>query len=263
MLERDLRQALDDGTLSLHYQPQVDGHTGALVGFEALLRWTHPVRGSVAPSVFVPVAEETGVIVALGDWVLREACREAAHWAQPLKVAVNLSPRQFQKPDLPETVLAILAETGLLPDRLELEVTESIIINDMARAVGILRRLKSYGIRISMDDFGTGYASLATLQAFPFDRLKIDRSFVAQLGTGPQAAVIVRAVLSLGRSLGMGVVAEGVETHAQMTFLTEEACGEMQGYLFGKPRPIADYAAAVGGSAEASAPAGPILSAVG
>lgn len=262
MLERDLRQALDDDTLSLHYQPQVDGYTGALVGFEALLRWTHPVRGSVAPSVFVPLAEETGLIVVLGDWVLREACREAAQWAQPLKVAVNLSPRQFQKPDLPESVLAILAETGLSPDRLELEVTESIIINDMARAVGILRRLKGYGIRISMDDFGTGYASLATLQAFPFDKLKIDRSFVAQLGTGPQAAVIVRAVLSLGRSLGMGVVAEGVETHAQMKFLTEEACGEMQGYLFGKPRPIADYAAAVGAPAVAVA-AGSGLAAAG
>lgn len=245
VLERDLRQALDDDALSLHYQPQVDGATGALVGFEALLRWTHPVRGSIAPQIFVPLAEETGLIVALGDWVLREACREAAQWSQPLKVAVNLSPRQFQKPDLPETVLAILAETGLSPDRLELEVTESIIINEMARAVGILRRLKSYGIRISMDDFGTGYASLATLQAFPFDKLKIDRSFVAQLGTGPQAAVIVRAVLSLGRSLGMGVVAEGVETAAQRKFLTEEACGEMQGYLFGKPRPIEDYAAAL------------------
>ncbi|MEE7446481.1 bifunctional diguanylate cyclase/phosphodiesterase [Methylobacterium radiotolerans] len=264
VLERDLRQALDDNTLSLHYQPQVDGQTGALVGFEALLRWTHPARGGVSPSVFVPLAEETGLIVALGDWVLREACREAAQWAQPLKVAVNLSPRQFQKPDLPETVLAILAETGLSPDRLELEVTESIIINDMARAVGILRRLKSYGIRISMDDFGTGYASLATLQAFPFDKLKIDRSFVAQLGTGPQAAVIVRAVLSLGRSLGMGVVAEGVETHAQMRFLTEEACGEMQGYLFGRPRPITAYADAVGGPAEASeATAEPDLAAFG
>jgi diguanylate cyclase (GGDEF)-like protein len=252
VLERDLRQALDDNTLSLHYQPQVDGSTGALVGFEALLRWTHPVRGNIAPQIFVPLAEETGLIVALGDWVLREACREAARWTQPLKVAVNLSPRQFQKPDLPETVLAILAETGLSPDRLELEVTESIIINEMARAVGILRRLKSFGIRISMDDFGTGYASLATLQAFPFDKLKIDRSFVAQLGTGPQAAVIVRAVLSLGRSLGMGVVAEGVETHAQMKFLTEEACGEMQGYLFGKPRPIEEYAAALGNTAQAA-----------
>ncbi len=242
VLESDLRQALADNALSLHYQPQVDGASGALVGFEALVRWTHPVRGQIPPGVFVPLAEETGLIIALGDWVLREACREAATWAPSLKVAVNLSPRQFQKPDLPETVLAVLAQTGLSPDRLELEVTESVIINDMARAINILRRLKSFGVRISMDDFGTGYASLATLQAFPFDKMKIDRSFVAQLGVDPQAAVIVRAVLSLGRSLRMGVVAEGVETPAQRRFLADEACGEMQGYLFGKPRPIGDYA---------------------
>lgn len=242
VLESDLRQALADDALSLHYQPQVDGASGMLVGFEALVRWTHPVRGQIPPSVFVPLAEETGLIIALGDWVLREACREAATWAPSLKVAVNLSPRQFQKPDLPETVLAVLAQTGLSPNRLELEVTESVIINDMARAISILRRLKGFGVRISMDDFGTGYASLATLQAFPFDKMKIDRSFVAQLGVDPQAAVIVRAVLSLGRSLRMGVVAEGVETAAQRRFLADEACGEMQGYLFGKPQPISDYA---------------------
>jgi diguanylate cyclase (GGDEF)-like protein len=242
VLESDLRQALADNALNLHYQPQVDGASGVLVGFEALVRWTHPVRGEIPPSVFVALAEETGLIITLGDWVLREACREAATWAPSLKVAVNLSPRQFQKPDLPETVLAVLAQTGLSPDRLELEVTESVIINDMARAISILRRLKGFGVRISMDDFGTGYASLATLQAFPFDKMKIDRSFVAQIGVDPQAAVIVRAVLSLGRSLRMGVVAEGVETSAQRRFLADEACGEMQGYLFGKPRPIGDYA---------------------
>ncbi|MCJ2059087.1 EAL domain-containing protein, partial [Methylobacterium sp. J-048] len=256
VLESDLRRALADDALSLHYQPQVDGASGVLVGFEALVRWTHPVRGQIPPSVFVPLAEETGLIIALGDWVLREACREAATWAPSLKVAVNLSPRQFQKPDLPETVLAVLAQTGLSPDRLELEVTESVIINDMARAISILRRLKGFGVRISMDDFGTGYASLATLQAFPFDKMKIDRSFVAQLGVDPQAAVIVRAVLSLGRSLRMGVVAEGVETAAQRRFLADEACGEMQGYLFGKPRPIGDYAGMLSlpESAEAIAP---------
>ncbi|TXM74214.1 EAL domain-containing protein [Methylobacterium sp. WL12] len=244
-LERDLRDAMSNDTLSLHYQPQVDGLTGKLVGFEALLRWTHPVRGNIAPSVFIPLAEETGVIVSLGEWVLRRACTEAALWSKPLKVAVNLSPRQFHKADLPEVILGILSETGLSPSRLELEVTESIIINNVEQAVCILRRLKSFGIHISLDDFGTGYASLATLQAFPFDKLKIDRSFVSQLGTGPQAAVIVRAVLSLGRSLGMGIVAEGVETQMQMRFLAEEACGEMQGYLFGKPRPIEEYADAI------------------
>ncbi len=211
----------------------------------------------------MPLAEETGLIIALGEWVLRAACREAAGWAQPLKVAVNLSPRQFQRHELPERVLAILAQTGLAPGRLELEVTESIIINDMARAVGILRRLRNYGIRISMDDFGTGYASLATLQAFPFDKLKIDRSFVARLGSEPQAAVIVRAVLGLGRSLGMGVVAEGVETEAQRAFLAEESCGEMQGYLFGKPRPIADYAVALDAPSDVAARAAPGLALVG
>ncbi len=263
VLERDLRQAMDEDGLSLHYQPQVDGRTGALIGFEALLRWVHPVRGNIAPDVFVPLAEETGLIVALGEWVLRAACLEAAGWAQPLKVAVNLSPRQFQRPELPERVLAILVQTGLAPGRLELEVTESIIINDMDRAVGILRRLRNYGIRISMDDFGTGYASLATLQAFPFDKLKIDRSFVAQIGSEPQAAVIVRAVLGLGRSLGMGVVAEGVETEAQRAFLAEEACGEMQGYLFGKPRPITDYATELEPTADLTARAAPRLTRVG
>ncbi|MCJ2086002.1 EAL domain-containing protein [Methylobacterium sp. E-005] len=263
VLERDLRQAMDEDKLSLHYQPQVDGRTGALIGFEALLRWVHPVRGPIGPDVFIPLAEETGLIITLGEWVLHAACREAAGWAQPLKVAVNLSPRQFQRPDLPDRILAILAQTGLSPDRLELEVTESIIINDMARAIAILRRLKSYGIRISMDDFGTGYASLATLQAFPFDKLKIDRSFVAQLGSEPQAAVIVRAVLGLGRSLGMGVVAEGVETQAQRDFLAKEACGEMQGYLFGKPRPIADYAAALESPTDMAARAAPRLALAG
>ena len=263
VLERDLRQAMDEDKLSLHYQPQVDGRTGALIGFEALLRWVHPVRGNIPPDVFVPLAEETGLIIALGEWVLRAACREAAGWAQPLKVAVNLSPRQFQRHELPERVLAILAQTGLAPGRLELEVTESIIINDMARAVGILRRLRNYGIRISMDDFGTGYASLATLQAFPFDKLKIDRSFVARLGSEPQAAVIVRAVLGLGRSLGMGVVAEGVETEAQRAFLAEESCGEMQGYLFGKPRPIADYAVALDAPGDGAARAAPGLALAG
>ena len=258
-LESELRQALADGLLSLHYQPQVDGASGRLVGFEALVRWLHPSRGQIPPTVFVPLAEESGLIVALGDWVLREACREAATWAPELKVSVNLSPRQLLKPDLPETVLAILAETGLSPDRLELEVTESVIINDMSRAIGILRRLKSFGIRISMDDFGTGYASLATLHAFPFDKMKIDRSFVAQLESDPQAAVIVRAVLSLGRSLRMSVVAEGVETPAQRRFLADEACGEMQGYLFGKPAPIGDFADMLGVADRSGALAAPAV----
>ena len=244
-LERDLRRAIEADELILHYQPQVSTNGGVLAGFEALVRWAHPVRGLISPASFIPIAEESGLILPLGEWVLRTACREAARWTGDLKVAVNLSPRQFQQADLVERVLAILAETGLSPARLELEITESVIINDMARALGILRRLKALGIRIAMDDFGTGYSSLATLQAFPFDKIKIDRSFVDRVEDSAQAAVIVRAVLGLGRSLGMGVVAEGVETEAQMQFLAAEACNEVQGYLIGKPQPIERFAEAL------------------
>jgi diguanylate cyclase (GGDEF)-like protein/PAS domain S-box-containing protein len=247
-LESDLRHAIENNELSLHYQPQVTTSGHELVGFEALVRWSHPIRGIVPPSIFVPLAEESGLILALGEWVLRAACREAATWRRPLKIAVNLSPLQFQQAELAERVLAITAEAGLSPKRLELEITESVIINDMARALNILRRLKSFGISIAMDDFGTGYSSLATLQAFPFDKIKIDRAFVGHVEGSPQAAVIVRAVLGLGRSLGMGVVAEGVETPDQMRFLTQEACDQVQGYLVGKPQPIERFTRYVHGS---------------
>ncbi|NGM35606.1 EAL domain-containing protein [Methylobacterium sp. DB0501] len=246
-LEADLRRAVAQDELILHYQPQVRSACGRLVGFEALVRWQHPLRGLVPPGAFIPLAEETGLVVPLGEWVLRAACREAAGWARPLNVAVNLSPRQFQQADLPERVLAILTETGLPPDRLEIEVTETVIINDMARALAVLRRLKALGIRIAMDDFGTGYSSLATLQAFPFDKIKIDRSFVSQLAERPSAAVIVRAVLGLGRSLRIGVVAEGVETEEQMRFLVEEGCEEVQGYLIGRPQPVEQLAGMMAG----------------
>ncbi len=247
-LEGDLRRAIANDELSLHFQPQVTTSGRDLVGFEALVRWSHPVRGMVPPSTFVPLAEESGLILELGEWVLRAACREAATWSRPLKIAVNLSPLQFQQAELAERVLAILTEVGLSPRRLELEITESVIINDMARALSILRRLKSLGISIAMDDFGTGYSSLATLQAFPFDKIKIDRAFVGHVEGSPQAAVIVRAVLGLGRSLGMGVVAEGVETADQMEFLTNEACDEVQGYLVGKPQPIERFSRYVHGT---------------
>lgn len=240
-LERDLRRAIQHDELTLHYQPQVQSSSGELVGFEALVRWQHPVDGLVPPSRFIQLAEDTGLILSLGEWVLRAACREAARWTKPLKIAVNLSPQQFQQTDLPDVVLAILADTGLSPGRLELEITESVIINDMAGALTILRRLKGFGISIAMDDFGTGYSSLATLQAFPFDKIKIDRAFVGQLEISPQAAVIVRTVLGLGRNLGMGVVAEGVETPAQLEFLIAEECDELQGYLFSKPQPISNF----------------------
>jgi len=173
---------------------------------------------------------------------LRVACREAAGWVRPLKIAVNLSPRQFSDIELPERILAILAETGLSPDRLELEVTETVIINDLSRALAVLHRLRAMGIHISMDDFGTGYSSLATLQAFPFDKIKIDRSFVSSMDDNPQSKAIVRAVLGLGHSLKMGVVAEGVETAAQLQFLSEAGCDEVQGFFIGRPQPVMIYA---------------------
>jgi diguanylate cyclase (GGDEF)-like protein len=250
-LERDLRRALEAGNLALHYQPQVRATNGAIVGFEALVRWTHPVRGPIPPAVFIPLAEETGLIGPLGEWVLRTACREAASWTAPLKLAVNLSPRQFAHPDLVGRVQAILAETGLAPGRLELEITETVIINDLAHALGVLTRLRALGPTIAMDDFGTGYSSLATLQAFAFDTIKIDRAFVAAMHESRQAAAIVRAVLSLGHSLGVTVVAEGVETEAQRDFLTDAGCDEIQGYLTGRPQPIAAFADAINASGSA------------
>lgn len=240
-LAADLRGGLGRNELALYYQPQIKVSTRELIGFEALVRWHHPTHGPVPPSVFIPLAEETGQIIAIGEWVLRCACREAAGWSRPLKIAVNLSALQFQQPNVAEMVHAILLETGLAASRLELEITETAFIKDMSRALSILRRLKSLGVRVAMDDFGTGYSSLATLQAFPFDTLKIDRSFVGKVESHPQASSIVRAVLGLGRSLGMTVVAEGVETAAQAKFLSEEACDEVQGYLFGKPQPIEQF----------------------
>jgi predicted signal transduction protein with EAL and GGDEF domain len=248
-LGAEMRRAIARDEMILYYQPQIRISTGALIGFEALVRWRHPERGLVPPATFIPIAEETGQIVALGEWVLRSACREAARWPRPLKIAVNLSPAQFQA-NLPEMVQDVLLETGLPAARLELEITESVLIQDTSRTLSLLRRLKSLGIRIAMDDFGTGYSSLATLQAFPFDKIKIDRSFVGQLQSHPQAAAIVRAVLGLGRSLGIGVVAEGVETQAQVAFLVEEACEEAQGYLYGRPQPIEDFAALIGAASD-------------
>lgn len=241
-LERDLRAALAHDELTLHWQPQIRSTTRELVGFEALVRWHHPELGLIPPQKFISLAEETGLIVRLGEWVLRAACREAASWSTPLRIAVNLSPSQFMQANLPDRILAILTETGLSPSRLELEITERGVINDLDRALSILRRLKSFGISIAMDDFGTGHSSLATLQAFAFDRIKIDGSFVGRVEHSEQAAVIVKAVLGLGRSLGMNVIAEGVETFEQMNFLTEHDCHDVQGYLFGEPQPIFSFA---------------------
>jgi EAL domain-containing protein (putative c-di-GMP-specific phosphodiesterase class I) len=247
-LQHDLRAALERDELQLFYQPQATT-VGEVTGFEALIRWRHPTRGMVPPAAFIPVAEESTQILSIGEWVLRTACAEAASWPQPLQIAVNLSPIQFKHGDLPTLVHSVLLQTGLSPLRLELEITEGVLIGDFPRALSILRRLKALGVRIAMDDFGTGYSSLSYLQSFPFDKIKIDRTFIANLETSHQSAAIVRAVIGLARGLQVPVVAEGVETKEQLKFLSDEDCDEIQGYLIGKPHPIESYFNAVGRSA--------------
>ena len=240
-LQHDLQSAIARGELALHYQPQarVDGE---VVGFEALARWQHPTRGAVPPGTFIPLAEESGLIVPMSEWILRVACREAAAWPRTLQIAVNLSPVHFRHGDLAGLVHAVLLETGLSPQRLELEVTEGVLIDDFSRAVSILRRLKSLGVRIAMDDFGTAYSSLSYLQSFPFDKIKIDKAFISNVERNRQSAAIARAVIALARVLGLPVLAEGVETKEQLAFLAREGCDEVQGYLIGRPRPIDEYA---------------------
>jgi EAL domain-containing protein (putative c-di-GMP-specific phosphodiesterase class I) len=240
-LQQDLQKALAAGEMSLYYQPQVRV-SGETTGFEALIRWHHPVRGMISPATFIPLAEESGIIIELGEWVLREACREAASWQKPLRIAVNLSPMQFRSGNLPKLVHLVLLDSGLPAHRLELEVTEGVLIDDFDRALSILRRLKSLGVRIAMDDFGTGYSSLSYLQSFPFDKIKIDRSFISNVESNAQSAAIVRAVIGLARGLDLPVVAEGVENAAQLAFLSLEHCDEAQGFLIGRPRPIEHYA---------------------
>ena len=250
VLHQDLSLAIKNGELSLYYQPQaMSGQTVAsseVIGFEALARWRHPVRGYVPPSAFIPLAEESGLIVEMGEWILREACREAASWPLPLQIAVNLSPVQFMHGDVVGLVHSILLETGLSPGRLELEITEGVLIEDFDRGLALLRRLKALGVRVSMDDFGSGYSSLSYLQAFPFDKIKIDRAFVMNLGRNPQSASIVRAVIDLGHGLGMSIVAEGIETQEQLGFLASEGCDAVQGFFIGKPLPIGQYGLLVG-----------------
>lgn len=240
-LARDLKAAIGTSQLHLHYQPQFAVATGEILGFEALLRWNHPIRGPISPAQFIPIAEETGLILPIGEWVLRTACREAARWDRPLGIAVNLSIAQFKSDGLLEVVGCALRDAGLEPSRLELEVTESLLLQDTARAQDLLVTLRRKGVRIAIDDFGTGYSSLLTLQSFPFDRIKIDRSFVGQIGLARKGAAIVQAIIALGSSLGMPVIAEGIETDEQLAFLRKCGCAEMQGYLCGRPRPIADY----------------------
>ncbi|GJD48079.1 putative signaling protein [Methylobacterium crusticola] len=240
-LEHDLRQAIGRGEFVLLYQPQMEVDTGLVVGFEALLRWNHPGRGSVPPDRFIPIAEETGAILAIGEWVLRETCREAARWERPLRVAVNVSAVQLHSPAFAQLVQDVLAESGIDPVRLELEITETALIRDPARALATLGKVKALGVRIAMDDFGTGYASLSNLRAFPFDKIKIDRSFIHAVDINRETAAIMRAVLGLGRGLGLPVLAEGVETGAELAFLGAEACQEAQGFLLGRPAPIEEF----------------------
>lgn len=244
-LLHDLRQAIERNELLLHYQPQAAADK-KIVGFEALVRWRHPVRGMISPAEFIPLAEEFGVINAIGEWVLREACREAASWPRPLTIAVNLSPVQFRQKDLHHFVHTVLLESGLSPSRLELEITESVFLGDTMRSLSLLRRLKSLGVRIAMDDFGTGYSSLSYLQSFPFDKIKIDAKFISNLGSGPQSSMIVRTIVALGHGLNMSVIAEGVETADQLAFLVQEHCDHVQGYFIGRPHPMCRYDEIVG-----------------
>lgn len=249
-LERDLRSAIANGELALEYQPQLH-NDGTIIGFEALARWHHPLRGSVSPGEFIPVAEESGLIVEIGEWVLREACREAATWPRSMQVAVNVSAIQFRRGNLQHVVQTILQETGIAPTQLELEITEGVLIENVDRAALMLKGLKGLGVRIALDDFGTGYSSLSYLQSFPLDRIKIDRAFVSSLGVSnlgrtDRSLAIVRAVIGLAHGLGLPVLAEGVETNDQRATLLREGCDDMQGYLIGRPRPIAVYADIIG-----------------
>ncbi len=242
-MELDLRRAFANGEFELHYQPLVDIAADRISGFESLLRWRHPEKGMISPADFIPVAEDIGLIVSLGEWVLREACTEAAKWPDAIKVAVNLSPVQFRSRNLVQAVISALAHSGLSPLRLELEITESLFLAETEANLAILHQLRGLGISISMDDFGTGYSSLSYLRSFPFDKIKIDRSFVKDIAERPDCVAIVRAISGLGRSLNITTTAEGVETIDQLDWLRAEGCNEVQGFLFSAARPAAEVEA--------------------
>ncbi|GBF27284.1 putative signaling protein [bacterium MnTg02] len=242
VLESDIRRALKQGQFEVHYQPQVNAIDNSIAGAEALLRWNHPTRGPISPAEFIPLAEETGLIFAISDFVLRSACRDAAAWAR-IKLAVNLSPVQFRRPGVAELVSNVLRETGFPPERLELEITEGALLLDTDATIAALTELKSLGVSIAMDDFGTGYSSLGYLRRFPFDKLKIDRNFIKDLGQSTEANAIVQAVISLAKSLGMRANAEGVESFLQADILRIEGCDELQGFFFGKPMPATEFEA--------------------
>ncbi|WP_051332345.1 putative bifunctional diguanylate cyclase/phosphodiesterase [Cucumibacter marinus] len=235
MLELELRQAVEDGQLTLHYQPLVTARSGRTIAFEALMRWHHPIRGMVPPIEFIPIAEQSGLIMEIGDWTIREACRTASRWPEGLSVAVNLSAKHFKMSDIVQVVTDALDDTGLASERLELEITESLLIENPDEVIGKLRQLKDLGVTIAMDDFGTGYSSLAYLMKFPFDKIKIDKSFIDRSGGDPVARDILRAVATLGKSLKIEITAEGVETEEQVAFLREIGCDQLQGFYFAKP----------------------------
>ncbi len=238
-LEIDLRKALALREFELHYQPQINLETNAVVGFEALLRWRHPERGLVSPLEFIPLAEEIGLIVPLGEWVLREACQEATRWPDSVSVAVNVSPFQFEDPDrLTRMIAASLASSGLPGSRLEIEITESVLLRNERSVLKSLHQLRAMDVRVAMDDFGTGYSSLSQLHSFPFDKIKIDRSFVNNTGDAAGQNAIIRAITALGVSLGMATIAEGVETPDQLLRIRAEGCTSVQGYLFSRPVPL-------------------------
>lgn len=245
-LEKDLRLALEKQEFLLHYQPQVDFGSGRIIGVETLIRWRHPQLGMVSPAKFIPLAEDTGLIIPIGDWVLRTACAQTRAWHDAgfrhLQVSVNLSARQFKQQNLSQAVRQVISETGLLPEFLELELTESILVQNPERAIATLHEMKAMGVRFSVDDFGTGYSSLSYLKRFPLDKLKIDQSFVRDISTDPSDAAITQAVIALGRSLGLQVIAEGVETADQLRFLFQNGCHGMQGYYFSKPLPAEQFA---------------------
>lgn len=241
-LELDLRRALQLDEFTLFYQPTVDTASELITGFEALLRWRHPTRGMIQPDDFVAMAEETGLIVPIGEWIIARACSDAVTWPDGITVAVNLSPVQLKSPNLVPAVKAALAASGLAPERLELEITESVLLQDNEKTMSVLHQFRAFGIRIAMDDFGTGYSSISYLRKFPFDRIKIDRSFVNEMADRKDSLAIIRAVSAIGVSLNMATTAEGVETREQFERVKSEGCTQVQGYLFSKPRPAAEVA---------------------
>ena len=239
-LDMDLRKALVNAEFELYYQPLVNLKDNEITAFEALLRWNHPVRGLVSPAEFIPVAEETGLIIPLGEWVLRQACQETANWPTNIKVAVNLSPVQLKSRNLTEVVINALAASGMTANRLQLEITETVLMQNTFNTLATLQKLRALGVQIALDDFGTGYSSLSYLRSFPFDKIKIDRSFIQELTSGAEPLAIVHAIAGLAKSLNMISTAEGVETKQQLETLQSLGCVEMQGYLFSKARPPAE-----------------------